>query len=61
MPDQYHISISITLVADEAKKDAVRDWLNTQLVSRRADGTILSASISISRTAIPEQVIISPL
>lgn len=61
MPDQYQISISIVLSADDVKKNAVRDWLNTQLQTRRADGTITSATISITKTTVPEQVNISPL
>ena len=61
MPDQYNISVSIVLEADNVKKDAVRDWLDSQLQIRRSDGTIISGSISIHKTVVPEQVTISPL
>lgn len=61
MPDQYNISVSIVLEANDIKKNAVRDWLDAQLQLRRADGTIISGSISIHKTVVPEQVNISPL
>lgn len=61
MPDQYVINVTISMEADETKKNVVRDWLNAQLTTRRADGTIRSASLSISKIVIPETITLSPL
>jgi len=61
MPDRYNITVTITLEADETKKNAIRDWLDKKLQEYRNDGTIKSATITINRVTVPERITLSEL
>jgi len=61
MPDQYSIIISITLEANDTKKNAIRDDLVNRLTQARAAGTIISATINVTRITVPETVTFAPL
>jgi len=61
MPKEYRFTLTITIPYDEAKKNQVRDWLVANLEEHRANGTIKSASWTISEVEVPESGTLSPL
>jgi len=61
MPVEYQFTITISISADEARKNAIRDWLAKELETRRNSGAIKSAQITITEVTVPETITLSPL